>query len=114
MEVTRFEAAPVYTAPGHEEIVARRLQGGEVTSVGFAVVGHSTVPDGATIPMDAGVVDKLYIIVAGTLDIIAADGTTYALSSGDSIFVAAGEARAVVNHGGTTAALIVVTPPTGA
>lgn len=112
MEIVRLADAKTYTAPGHEQIVARRLQGDGASTVAFAVVGHSTIPDGAVIPMAAGTIDKLYIVVDGTLAVDAADGMIHTLGRGDSIFIPAGEARRVRNVCGAVAAMIVVTPPT--
>ncbi len=111
MEVVRFADAPLYTAPGHEEVVARRLQGGEASSAGFAMVGHSTFPDGAIIPMDTGTFSKVYVVTEGALVIEQGDGVRHVLQVGDSIHVAAGEARAVLNESGGPAAMLVVTPP---
>jgi quercetin dioxygenase-like cupin family protein len=111
MEVIRFGEAPHYTAPGHEEVVARRLQGGEASSAAFAMVGHSTFPPGAVIPMDAGTFGKVYVVTEGAITIEQGDGARHVLHPGDSIFVAAGESRAVMNECGGPAAMIVVTPP---
>ncbi len=111
MEVVRFADAPIYTAPGHEDIVARRLQGGEASTANFVMVGHSSFPNGAVVPMDAGSFDKLYVITEGAITIEQGDGVRHVLYPGDSIFVPAGEARAVRNECGGPAAMIVVTPP---
>ena len=111
MEVIRFADAPFYTAPDHEEIVARRLQGGEASSADFVLVGHSTLPDRALIPMDAGAIGKVYVVSEGAITIEQADGTRHVLRAGDSIFVPANEARAVRNESGASAGMIVITPP---
>src|SRR5882757_5037276 len=99
MEVVRFADAPHYTAPGHEEVVARRLQGGEASSAGFAMVGHSTFPVGSVVPMDTGTFGKIYVVTEGTLTVEQGDGAKHVLEVGDSIYVATGEARAVLNEG---------------
>ncbi len=111
MEVVKFTDAPLYTAPGHEEIVARRLQGGEASTADFVLVGHSSIPDGAVLPMDAGSIGKIYVVTQGVLTIEQVDGVRHVLNPGDSIFVGAGEPRAVLNEGGAPAAMIVITPP---
>ena len=111
MEVVKFANAPIYTAPGHEQIVARRLQGGEASTAAFAMVGHSSFPDQAVVPMDAGSFDKVYVVTEGELVIEQGDGVRHLLHPGDSIFVPSGEARAVINECGRPAAMIVVTPP---
>jgi quercetin dioxygenase-like cupin family protein len=111
MEVVRFADAPHYTAPGHDEVVARRLQGNDASSVAFAWVGHSTFPAGAVVPMDTGTFGKIYVVTEGTLIVEQGDGARHVLEVGDSIYVATGEARAVRNESGTQAAMLVVTPP---
>lgn len=112
METVKFADAPFYTAPGHEDVVARRLQGGEASASDFAMVGHSYLPDRAVVPMAAGPFGKVYVVTEGTLVIEQADGTRHVLQALDSIFIAAGEARAVLNESGAPAAMIVITPPT--
>ena len=111
MDVVRFSDAPFYTAPDHEEIVARRLQGGEASTADFAMVGHSSFPVGAVIPMGAGTFGKVYVVTEGALTIEQADGLRHVLHPGDSIFISTGEARAMRNESGGPAAMIVVTPP---
>ena len=110
MDIVRFENAPTYTAPGHDDVVARRLQGGEASSADFVLVGHSTFPEGAVVPMDAGPVGKVYVVVDGAVIIEQEDGTRHELRQSDSVFVPAGEARAVRNESGAPAAIIVITP----
>ena len=114
MEIVRFGAAPAYTAPHHEEVTARRLQGGEASAADFVLVGHSALPTGAVIPMDAGPTGKIYVVTEGTITIEQEGGTRHSLAPGDSIFIPAGEPRAVLNLGGAAAAMIVVTPPSPA
>ncbi len=109
MEVVRFADATFYTAPDHDDVVARRLQGGDATTA-FALVGHSTFAPGAGVPMGAAPVGKVYVVTAGELTIVAADGTRHVLGVMDSIHMPPHEARAVVNDGRHPAAMIVVTP----
>ena len=111
MEVVKFVEAPHYTLPGHDEIVARRLQGGEASSADFAMVGHSSFPPGAVVPMGAGPIGKIYVVTEGVLVMEQSDGSRHSLSVGDSVFIDAEEARAVLNETGVPAAMIVVTPP---
>lgn len=111
MEVVRFFDAPFYTAPDHDDVVARRLQGGAASATDFALVGHSYFRDGAVVPMGAGAIGKVYVIVEGTLIIEQPDGARHVLHALDSIFIAAGEARAIRNESGAPATMIVITPP---
>ena len=106
-----FAAAPFYSLPDHEEVVARRLQGAEASTADFAVVGHSTFAAGAEVPMGAGSTPKIYVVVEGELIVVSADGDRHVLGVGDSIFIAPDEPRAIRNEGGVPAAMIVITPP---
>lgn len=111
MEVVKFEDAPFYTAPDHDDVVARRLQGGEASSADFVLVGHSTFPPGGGVPMDAAPIGKIYIVTDGTICFDQLDGTRHVLTRGDSIHVLPGEARAVINDTAEPAAMIVIVPP---
>ena len=111
MEVVKFADAPFYTASDHDDVVARRLQGGDASTADFVMVGHSSFPDGATVPMDAAPIGKVYVVTEGALIIEQSDGVRHVLLASDSIFVPAGEARAVLNESGAPAAMIVITPP---
>lgn len=112
MEIVKFGDAPFYTAPNHEGVTARRLQGGAASSADFVMVGHSTFPANADVPMEAGAISKVYIVTEGVVSIIQADGVRHDLQQWDSILIPAGEARAVRNFSGAQAAMIVITPPT--
>jgi len=111
MDVVTFANAPFYSPPNHEGVTARRLQGGEASSADFALVGYSDFPAGVSLPLEAGPIGKVYVVTQGTLTIAQADGTRHVLQQWDSIFIAAHEARAVINDSGAPAAIIVVTPP---
>ena len=111
MEVVKFADAPFYTAPDHEDVIARRLQGGQASTTAFALVGHSYFRDGAVVPMGAGAIGKVYVITEGTLVIEQPDGVRHVLNALDSIFIAPGEARAIRNESGAPATMIVITPP---
>ncbi len=110
MDVIRFKEAQSYTAEGHDDIVARRLQGGGASTAGFVTVGHSSFPAGAVVPMDAGAIDKIHVVAEGTITIEQENGERHVLQRWDSIFVPAGEARAVRNESGATSSIIVITP----
>ena len=114
MHVVKLRDAPNYTAPGHEDVEARRLQGGAAGGADFVLVGHSFLETGAVIPMDAGAIGKVYVVTDGELIVEQEDGARHVLERGDSVFIPAGEARAVRNESGASAAMIVVTPPVAA
>lgn len=113
MDIVKFADAPYYFPPNHEGVTARRLQGGEASSADIAWVGYSDFPPGVTVPMEAGPIAKIYVVTDGALTIVQADGVRHQLEQWDSIFIPAGEARAVENDSGAPASIIVVTPPAG-
>lgn len=113
MEIVKFANAPFYSAPDHDDVIARRLQGGEASKADFALVGHSILRSGAVVPMDAAPIGKIYVVTDGAIIIEQADGTRHQLGPLDSIFVPADEARAVRNESGASAAMIVIVPRTG-
>lgn len=110
MDVVRFKDAPIYTASGHEDVTARRLQGGAAGGADFTLVGHSALSAGAVIPMDAGTIGKVYVVTDGAITIEQKDGVRHVLQRFDSVFIPPGEARAVFNEGDAPAAMIVITP----
>lgn len=110
MEITRFVSAPFYTAPNHEGVTARRLQGGDSTSADFAWVGYSEFPPGVVVPMDAGPVGKIYVVMDGVITVTQSDGASHTLNKYDSIFISPQEARSIKNIGSKSAAIIVITP----
>lgn len=110
MEIVKFAEAPFYTAPNHEGVTARRLQGGEASSADFAYVGYSDFPAGVHVPLDAGATSKIYVVTRGTLCIDEANGIRHRLSQWDSIFIPAHVPRSIVNDTLEPAAIIVVTP----
>ncbi len=110
MEIVRFTEAPTYTAQGHDDVTARRLQGGEASTADFVTIGHSTFPDGAVVPMDVGAAGKVYVVTEGSITIEEENGELHVLHRWDSIFVPAGEARAVRNESGAASSMIVITP----
>ncbi len=110
MEIVRFKDAPLYSAPDHDDVTARRLQGGEASSANFVLVGHSMLVPGAVIPMDAAAIGKIYVVTASEITIQQENGSRHVLRPGDSIFIPGGEARAVLNESGVSAEMIVITP----
>ena len=110
MDIVRLQDAPTYTAPDHDDVVARRLQGGEASGADFVLVGHSTFREGATLPMDTSSIGKIYVVTEGAITIERKDGTRHVLQRRDSVFIPAGEARAVRNDSGGVVEIIVITP----
>jgi glyoxylate utilization-related uncharacterized protein len=113
MQITRFAEAPRYDAPKHFDMRSLRLQGFEVSSAKFAWVGVSHfLPQGGA-EMDAGALEKIYVVLAGEITVQLGDGSQHILRAMDSCHIPGGEARAIRNDGNAVATMLVVMPHPG-
>ena len=113
MQITRFADARRYNAPKHFDMRALRLQGFDVTASKFGWVGLSHfLPQGGA-EMDAGPLEKIYVVLAGEVTIELGDGTLHVLKPLDSCHIPAGEARSIRNQGNVIATMLVVMPHPG-
>jgi glyoxylate utilization-related uncharacterized protein len=110
MQITRFADARRYDAPKHFDMRSLRLQGFDVTASKFAWVGVSHfLPQGGA-EMDAGALEKIYVVLEGEVTVALADGTTHVLCALDSCHIPGGEGRAIRNDGNSVATMLVVMP----
>jgi mannose-6-phosphate isomerase-like protein (cupin superfamily) len=110
MQITRFTDARRYNAPKHFDMRSLRLQGFDVSASQFAWVGISHfLPQGGA-EMDAGPLEKIYVVLAGEVTIVLGDGGLHVLHALDSCHVPGGEARAIRNDGNGVATMLVVMP----
>jgi quercetin dioxygenase-like cupin family protein len=110
MQITRFADAPRYDAPKHFDMRSLRLQGFELSASKFAWVGLSHfLPQGGA-EMDAGPLEKIYVVLAGEVTIELGDGTLHILKPLDSCHIPGGEARSIRNQGNAIATMLVVMP----
>ena len=110
MDITRFEDALPYDAPGHFDMCGLRLQGFDASSAEFAWTGLSQFLPGGGAEMDASPLEKIYVVVDGEVTIILGDGERHVLSRFDSCFIPGGEAREIVNESNHTATMLVIMP----
>ena len=113
MEVTRFAAARRYDAPKHFDMRSLRLQGFDITAAQFAWVGLSHFLPAGGAEMDAGALEKIYVVLEGEITIELGDGTVHILRKLDSCHIPPGEARAVRNDGNGVATMLVIMPHAG-
>jgi glyoxylate utilization-related uncharacterized protein len=114
MEITRFAEARRYDAPKHFDMRSLRLQGFDVSAAKFAWVGLSHfLPQGGA-EMDAGALEKIYVVLAGEVTVELGDGTRHVLKALDSCHIPGGEARAIRNDGNDVASMLVIMPHPGA
>jgi len=110
MQITRFAQARRYDAPKHFDMRSLRLQGCDVSAARFAWVGLSHfLPQGGA-EMDAGPLEKIYVVLSGEVTIELADGSTHVLGSLDSCHLPSGEGRAIRNAGNSVATMLVLMP----
>jgi quercetin dioxygenase-like cupin family protein len=110
MQITRFAEARRYDAPKHFDMRSLRLQGFDVSASKFAWVGLSYfLPQGGA-QMDAGPLEKIYVVIEGEVTLELADGSTEVLHALDSCHIPGGEARAIRNDGNAVATMLVVMP----
>ena len=93
MQITRFSEARRYDAPKHFDMRSLRLQGFDMSASRFAWVGVSHfLPQGGA-EMDAGALEKIYVVLEGEVTVQLADGTQHVLKALDSCHIPGGEAR---------------------
>ena len=110
MQITRFAEARRYDAPKHFDMRSLRLQGFDLSASKFAWVGLSHfLPQGGA-QMDAGPLEKIYVVMSGEVTIELGDGSKHVLRALDSCHIPGGEARAIRNEGNEVATMLVVMP----
>jgi hypothetical protein len=110
MQITRYADARRYEAPKHFDVRSFRLQGMDASGAKCAWMGVSHyLPDGCA-EMDAGALEKIYLVLEGELTIELGDGSKHVLCTMDSCHIPAGEARAVRNATHSVATMLVVMP----
>lgn len=114
MQVTRIADAAPYEAPKHFDMRALRLQGWDASDAEHFWVGLSHFLPGGGAESDATPLEKVYVVLEGTLTVSTDAGDTE-LAPLDSCHLAAGERRSVVNNTNRPASMLVVMPyPEGA
>jgi mannose-6-phosphate isomerase-like protein (cupin superfamily) len=113
MQITRFADARRYDAPKHFDMRSLRLQGFDMSASKFAWVGVSHfLPQGGA-DMDAGALEKIYVVLEGEITVELGDGSSHILGALDSCYIPGGEARSVRNDGNSVATMLVVMPHPG-
>ena len=110
MKITRLKDAPRYDAPKHFDMRSLRLQGAEASEAAFAWVGLSYfLPQGGA-EMDAGALEKIYVVISGEVTIELGDGTRHVLGPLDSCHIPGGESRSITNDTPAVATMLVMMP----
>ncbi len=109
MKVMKIGDAKPYPANKHFNMVPLRLQGWDATDAKNFWVGLSHFLPGGGAEMDATPLEKVYVVVSGEVTVITKAGEAK-LGPMDSVYLEAGEARAVENRTNLTASMLVVMP----
>ena len=110
VEVRRIADAPRYSAPGHFDMAALRLQGRDVgSSTGFWVGLSHFLPGGGA-ERSSSALDRVYVVLAGEVAVEDGAGAEVTLGPLDSCFVPGGEPRTVHNRTGLPCSMLVVMP----
>ncbi|MGO4171878.1 cupin domain-containing protein [Bosea sp. TAF32] len=109
MHVVRFTEAPSYDAPGHALMAMVRLQGREAGPADTAWLGVSTIAPGGGTTLDASGVEKLYVVLDGTVTVSNGQDKVR-LQRWDSCRIAPGEGRQLSNDTGEPASILLVMP----
>jgi mannose-6-phosphate isomerase-like protein (cupin superfamily) len=109
MKVMKIGDAKPYPANKHFNMVPLRLQGWDATDAKNFWVGLSHFLPGGGAEMDATPLEKVYVVVSGEVTVITKGGEAK-LGPMDSVYLEAGEARAVENRTNLPASMLVVMP----
>ena len=109
MEITRFEDAEAYDAPNHHGMIARRLQGLDVSSVENVSVGFSTFQPGGGAERGSSPTEKVYVVVEGEIQVTNGEGTC-TLNRYDSCRLAPNEERTIINATERETKMLVISP----
>jgi mannose-6-phosphate isomerase-like protein (cupin superfamily) len=113
MKVNRIGDVAAYSPPNHHDMAALRLQGWDASDSQNFWVGLSHILPGGGADHEATPLEKVYVVVSGLVTVVTDDGES-TLGPLDSCYIAANEARSVVNRTNGVASMVVVMPyPTG-
>lgn len=104
----KLEQARPYDPPKHHNMVALRLQHKDITGVKSFWVGLSHFLPGGGAEETVNDADKVYVLLSGKLSIIAEDGKEFLLEPLDSIYIAVGEKRRIINKTNMPATMLVI------
>jgi quercetin dioxygenase-like cupin family protein len=109
MHVTRLDDARPYEAPKHFDMRGLRLQGFDASPAEDFWVGLSCFLPGGGAESDATAIEKVYVVLEGTVTITTDDGDVE-LQALDSCHLRAGERRSIINSTNLPASMLVVMP----
>ena len=109
METVRFEGAPIYEAPKHFNMTARRLQGLEASGAETCSVAFSTFAPGGGAEASSTPFEKIYVVLSGEIAITVPEGR-FTLRQYDSCRIEPNEERTILNESSALAEVLVIIP----
>jgi quercetin dioxygenase-like cupin family protein len=106
MHVTKHADAVPYDPPFHEGVDCRRLQGMEIGPTDGFWMGLSVYPPGSSAGPSEVMGESIYLVVSGEF-VLRCNGETTALRQYDSVHLAKGDHRELVNESDSDAVLAV-------
>ena len=114
MHIKRFSAAEAYEAPNHFDCKSLRLAGFAAEGPKNFWVGLSHFLPGGGAGPDASPLEKVYVVLSGTLT-VRAGGKEEGAGPMDTVYIPVGEEREIRNEGNDVVTIIVAMPnPAGA
>lgn len=110
MKVTRLAEAKTYDAPNHRGCTGLRLFGADAGGTRAMIFGISHFLPGGGAGPDASSSEKIYLVLAGELTVIA-DGREVVLKTHDSCAIAPNELREIVNRSNEVCTIAVAICP---
>lgn len=111
MHIVRATDAPHYTAPGHERMEMRRIQGLEAGPSDSVWIGVSYILPGGQTTSSASPTEKFYVMLEGEL-LLSNGSENVLLQPGDSCRFEAGESRQLRNMSDRVSTILLVMPKT--
>jgi len=109
MHVTRFADAKPYDAARHFNMTGLRLQGFDASPTTEFWVGLSHFLPAGGAENSASPLERVYVCVAGTVTIVTDEGDVE-LKPMDSVHLASGDKRAIINRTNDIASMLVIMP----
>lgn len=109
MHVNRIADVKPYDAAKHFNMVGLRLQGFEASPAKNFWVGLSHFLPGGGAEASSSPLERVYVVTAGEVTIVTDTGEV-TLKAMDSIHLAPGEKRAIINRGNDIASMLVIMP----
>lgn len=107
VKVELAQARP-YEAPGHFDMRAIRLHGREETGSRNFWVGLSHFLPGGGAEFDSSPAEKVYFLLEGELTVRGESGEKVTLRPWDSLYIAPGEGREIINETNRPASMLVI------